>query len=113
MTNKSSADGVRDQATADDSSHTHQAPDRRPWVAAIVHRWPTWLAIAMAVLLAAGGTTVGELADVLPMLALAYLAAAVLQRRKATWPLAVGIVAAFAALVSLSEFCIGSRVYQP
>ena len=100
MTEKSSADGVRDQATADDSFYAHQAPDRRPWVAAMVHRWPTWLAIAMAVVLAAGGTTVGELADVLPMLALAYLAAAVLQRRKATWPLAVGIVAAFAALRS-------------
>ena len=98
MTNKSSAGGVRDPATADDSPHARQAPDRRGWVAAILHRWPTWLAIAMAILLAAGGTTVGELANVLPMLALAYLAAAVLQRRKATWPLAVGIVAAFAAL---------------
>jgi len=90
------ADEVR--ATADDSPHAHQALDRRGWVAAVLHRWPTWLAIAMAALLAAGGTTVGELADVLPMLALAYLAAAVLQRRKATWLLAVGIVAAFAAL---------------
>jgi hypothetical protein len=96
---KDFADGVRDPAAAaDDSPHAQRAPDRRPWVAAILHRWPTWLAIAMAVLLAAGGTTVGELADVLPMLALAYLAAAVLQRRKATWPLAIGIVAAFAAL---------------
>jgi hypothetical protein len=92
------ADLTRDRTTADDSPHAHQAPDRRGWVAAFLHRWPTWLAITMAVLLAAGGTTVEELADVLPMLALAYLAAAVLQRRKATWPLAIGIVAAFAAL---------------
>ena len=99
MTNKHNfADEVRDHATAADPPHTHQAPERRPWIAAILHRWPTWLAIAMAAVLAAGGTTVGELADVLPMLALAYLAAAVLQRRKATWPLAIGIVAAFAAL---------------
>jgi hypothetical protein len=88
---------VHDHA-ADETPHNHQAPDRRGWVAAILHRWPTWLAIVMAALLAAGGTTVGELANVLPMLALAYLAAAVLQRRKTTWPLAVGIVAAFAAL---------------
>ena len=100
MTNRNNfADEVRDHATAkDDSPHAHPAPDRRGWVAAILHRWPTWLSIAMAALLAAGGTTVGELADVLPMLALAYLAAAVLQRRRATWLLAVGIVAAFAAL---------------
>jgi hypothetical protein len=97
MTNKSSADGVRDPVTADDSPHAHQAPDRRRWAAAIMHRWPTWLAIALAAL-TVGGSTVESLADVLPMLALAYLAAAVLQRRKATWLLAVGIVAAFAAL---------------
>ena len=99
MTDKKDfAGGVRDPATADDDSpHAHQASDRRPWVAAIVHRWPTWLAIALAAL-TAGGSTVASLADVLPMLALAYLAAAVLQRRKATWLLAVGIVAAFAAL---------------
>jgi hypothetical protein len=37
-------------------------------------------------------------ADVLPMLTLAYLAAAVLQRRQATWLLAVDIDAVFAAL---------------
>ena len=98
MTNKSSAGGVRDPATADGSSHAPQAPGpRRGWVAAILHRWPTWLAIALAAL-TVGGSTVGGLADVLPMLALAYLAAAVLQRRRATWLLAVGIVAAFAAL---------------
>jgi hypothetical protein len=98
MTNKGNfEDEVRDHATADDPPHAHQAPDRRGWVAAILHRWPTWLAIALAAL-TVGGSTVESLADVLPMLALAYLAAAVLQRRKATWLLAVGIVAAFAAL---------------
>ena len=39
-----------------------------------------------------------SLADVLPMLAFFYLAAAVLQRRQATWLVAVVVVAAFAAL---------------
>ena len=39
-----------------------------------------------------------SLADVLPMLAFFYLAAAVLQRRHATWLVAVVVVAAFAAL---------------
>ncbi len=95
--NKSFADQARDHAIDDHSPHTHQAPDRRRWAAAIKHRWPTWLAIALAAL-TAGGSTVESLADVLPMLALAYLAAAVLQRRQATWLVAVVIVAAFAAL---------------
>jgi hypothetical protein len=73
------------------------SPERHRWVAAILHRWPTWLAIAMAAVLAPG-TTVGELANALPLLAFGYLAAAVVQRREATWLLAVGVVAAYAAL---------------
>ena len=83
MTAKTSlADGVRERAAVD-SPHAHQEPDRRGWTAAIKHRWPTWLAIALAAL-TVGGSTVQSLADVLPMLAFFYLAAAVLQRRKAT-----------------------------
>ncbi|HEX8260080.1 MAG TPA: hypothetical protein VF558_07255, partial [Rubrobacteraceae bacterium] len=73
------------------------APDRPSWAATILHRWPTWLAIALAAL-TVGGSTVESLADVLPMLAFFYLAAAVLQRRQATWLAAVVVVAAFAAL---------------
>src|ERR687894_204532 len=93
---KSLADGVRERAAVD-SPHAHQEPERRGWTAAIKHRWPTWLAIALAAL-TVGGSTVQSLADVLPMLAFFYLAAAVLQRRQATWPVAVATVAAFAAL---------------
>ncbi len=83
--------------TIDDPPRIDRAPDRRPWVVAILHRWPTWLAIAMAAVLAPG-TTVGELANVLPLLAFGYLAAAALQRRRATWLLVVGVCAAYAAL---------------
>jgi len=98
VTDKESfADRIHEHG-ADDSHHVSPAPNRRRWVAAILHRWPTWLAIAMAAALTAGGTTVGELAGALPLLAFGYLAAAVVQRREATWLLAVGIVAAFAAL---------------
>src|ERR671911_251998 len=97
MTDKKSfADGVREHAT-DDSPHAHPATDRRRWAAAIKHRWPTWLAIALAAL-TVGGSTVESLADVLPMLAWAYLAAAVLQRRQATWVVALVAVAALVAL---------------
>ncbi len=98
MTNeKDVADPIRDHATADDSPHARQAPERRGWAAALMHRWPTWLAIALAAL-TVGGSTVESLADVLTMLAFFYLAAAVLQRRQATWLVAVVVVAAFAAL---------------
>jgi hypothetical protein len=68
MTDKKSfADKVRDHATAD-SHHALPAPDRPSWAAAIIHRWPTWLAFALAAL-TVGGSTVESLADVLPMLA--------------------------------------------
>jgi hypothetical protein len=90
---ESVADLIRDH----DSLHAHPSPEGHRWVAAILHRWPTWLAIAMAALLAPG-TTVGELAGALPLLAFGYLAAAVVQRREATWLLAVGVLAAYAAL---------------
>jgi hypothetical protein len=97
MADKNSfADGVREHAT-EDSPNVQQVPDRRNWAAALMHRWPTWLAIALAAL-TVGGSTVKSLADVLPMLAFFYLAAAVLQRRQATWLVAVATVAAFAAL---------------
>src|ERR671914_1456788 len=97
MTDKNSlADEVRVRGVAD-SPHAHEEPDRRGWIAALKHRWPTWLAIALAAL-TVGGSTVQSLANVLPMLAFFYLAAAVLQRRQATWLVAVATVAAFAAL---------------
>jgi hypothetical protein len=97
MTDKKSFAGkARDYATTE-THHAHPTPDRPSWAAAIMHRWPTWLAIALATL-TVGGSTVESLADVLPMLAFFYLAAAVLQRRRATWLVAVATVAAFAAL---------------
>ena len=97
MTDKKSfADKVRDHPTTD-THYAHPTPERRSWAAAIMHRWPTWLAIALAAL-TVGGSTVKSLADVLPMLAFFYLAAAVLQRRQATWLVALATVAAFAAL---------------
>jgi len=74
------------------ASHPHAKPAQpQPPLgpaAAIARRWPTWLAIAMAALLAPGGSVEG-LASALPLVALAYLAAASLQRRQATWVVAV------------------------
>jgi hypothetical protein len=98
VTDKESfADRIHDHGATNDSHHISPASNRRHWAAAIMHRWPTWLAIALAAL-TVGGSTVESLADVLPMLAWAYLAAAVLQRRQATWVVAVVAVAALVAL---------------
>jgi hypothetical protein len=97
MTDKKSFAGKARYHATTGTYHAHPVPDRPSWAAALMHRWPTWLAIALAAL-TVGGSTVESLADVLPMLAFFYLAAAVLQRRQATWLVAVVVVAAFAAL---------------
>lgn len=70
--------------------------------AGLKKRWPTWLAIALGVLLAPG-TSVQELADLLPMLGFGYLAAAAVQRRQSTWVLMV-IVFGIYAVVRLQSW---------
>jgi hypothetical protein len=95
---KTFADGVRKRAD-DDSPHLHQEPDRRGWTAAIKHRWPTWLAIVVAALTAGGDSdSLKGLSEALLLFALGYLGAAVLQRRQATWFVAVVGIGAVAAL---------------
>ena len=76
-----------------------RTPERRGWVAAILHRWPTWLAIAF-VALAAGGDpgSVEDFSEILLLFPLIYLAPAVLQRRQATWVVLVVTVGAVSAL---------------
>lgn len=75
-----------------------QRTERRGWVAAILHRWPTWLAIALAALGAGDSGSVGGLSEALLLFALGYLACAVLRRRQATWVVAVVGIGAVAAL---------------
>ena len=70
----------------------------RGWVAAVLHRWPTWFAVALAALTAGDPGSVGGLSEALLLFALGYLAAAVIERRRATWAVAVAGVAALAAL---------------
>ena len=67
------------------------------WIAAIGHRWPTWLAIAMAAV-SVGGETPTGLSQALLVFALGYLATAVLQRRRATWAAAIVAIGALAVL---------------
>lgn len=93
------ADRYREARDADArAAHPQTArADARPVLAAALKRWPTWLAIAMAAVLAPGSSVSG-LAEALTIVALGYLAAAALQRRQATWVVAVVAIGALAAL---------------
>lgn len=82
----------------------------RRGAALIASRWPTWLALAVAGvnLLDVGDGT--ELAFVLVVAGVGYLAVAVLERPRATWPLALLL---FAGIVGLRAAGIDERVVVP
>jgi hypothetical protein len=101
MTEKESfADRVRDHATDDDSPHAHQLPDRRHWVDFLKHRWPTALGITVAALtvfdLEIDAGSVSSLSALVVLMALVYVGAAALDRRRATW---VVFLAGYAVVV--------------
>ncbi len=101
MTEKESfADKVRDHATDDDSPHAHQAPDRSRWIDVLLHRWPTALGIAVAAMTAfdleIDAESVSSLSALVVLMALVYVGAAALDRRRATW---VVFLAGYAVVV--------------
>jgi len=110
------------------SSTTYLTPDRTPatdppatpeprhrdgrvwtWIAAIGHRWPTWLALAMVAVSVGGQEEPTGLAEGLLVFALGYLGSAVVQRRQATWLVAVVAIGA-AALLRLQDEVAPSTV---
>ena len=86
---ESFADKVRDHATDDGSPHAHRPSDRGRWADFLKHRWPTALGIALAALTAfdleidAGSVT--SLSALVVLMALVYVGAAALDRRRASW----------------------------
>jgi hypothetical protein len=101
MTEKESfADKVRDHATDEDSPHAHQVPDRRRWADFLKHRWPTALGIAVAAMTAydleIDAGSVSSFSALVVLMALVYVGAAALDRRRATW---VVFLAGFAVIV--------------
>ena len=105
MTEKESfADKVRDHATADDSPDAHQVPDRRGWADFVKHRWPTALGIGVAALtvfdLEVDAGSVSSLSALVVLMALVYVGAAALDRRRASW---VVFLAGFAVVVVLLD----------
>src|SRR5918997_5024265 len=81
----SSADRDRDHATAGDSPHERQRPDRRRWADVLMRRWPIALGIAVASLAAFDLQDGLEFAALTVLMALVYLGAAALDRRWFAW----------------------------
>jgi hypothetical protein len=82
---KSLAGGSSDHATANDSHHAQQTPNRRHWTDVLMHRWPTALGIAVAALAAFDLDNGTEFAALTVLMALVYLGAAALDRRWSAW----------------------------
>jgi hypothetical protein len=96
------ADEGHDHATDDDSRHAHQISGRHRWTDVLMHRWPTALGIAVAALAAfdlqVDAGFVSSFSALVVLMALVYLGAAALSRRRAAW---VVFLAGFAVLVVL------------
>ena len=93
MTDKQTLeDGVRDHT--DDAPHAH-----RRWTGALMHRWPTALGVAVAVLAAYGmdrATEIVSLSSLVVLMALVYVGSAAVDRRWFAW---VVLLAGVAVLV--------------
>jgi hypothetical protein len=97
LTDKESlADGVRDRAIADDSPHARRAPEHHRWTGFLKHRWPTALGIAVAALAAFDLQDGTKFSALVVAMALVYLGAAALDRRRSAW---VVLLAALAVVV--------------
>ena len=104
MTDKDSfVDRVRDHATDDDSPQAHQTPERRRWTDVLMHRWPTALGIAVAALAAYDIEDGLEFAALTVLMALVYLGAAALDRRRFAWVVLIAGLAVLTVIPSASE----------
>ncbi|MDQ5827758.1 MAG: hypothetical protein M3441_26775 [Chloroflexota bacterium] len=109
--------GFRDQVgkrgIADDSFAAHQAGGQGRWVETLKHRWPTALGVALAALavfdLEVDAESVSSLSALTVLMALVYLGAAALDRRRAAW---VVFLAAVAVLIAgrLLDSSVGASV---
>ncbi len=101
---KSLAGGSSDHATTNDSHHAQQTPNRRRWIDVLTYRWPTALGIAVAALTAfdlqVDAESVSSLSALVVLMALVYVGAAALDRRRASW---VVLLAGYAVLVVFQD----------
>ena len=76
---------------------THPPAEHPGWITGVKNRWPVWLAIAMTAV-SWGSSSRESLSDAILLFAFGYLAAAVLQRRQASWVVAATAIGGLAAL---------------
>jgi hypothetical protein len=99
---KDFADSIRDHATTD-PRHVRQIPEPHRWADFLKHRWPTALGIALAALAAFDVQDGLEFAALTVLMALVYLGAAALDRRRFAWVVLIAGLAALAIIPSASE----------
>jgi hypothetical protein len=90
MTDENYAGGIGGHATANGpSSRAQQPPSRRRWSVVLLHRWPTALGVAVAALTAfdlqVDAAFVSSISALIVVMALVYIGAAALDRRRASW----------------------------
>jgi putative effector of murein hydrolase LrgA (UPF0299 family) len=90
MTDENVASGAGSHATANgDLPRVQQPPGRRRWSEVLMHRWPTALGVAVAALTAfdlqVDAGFVSSISAVVVLMALVYIGAAALDRRRASW----------------------------
>jgi hypothetical protein len=99
--NKSLANAVGKQGIVGDTLAAQQASGHRRWVEVLMHRWPTALGLTVAALTAFGAEInvefVSVVSAIVVLMALIYLSAAALERRRAAW---VVFLAGFAVLAA-------------
>ena len=81
--------GMRNHASVGESPPAHRPPGGRRWTDVLKHRWPTALDITLAVLtvfdLQVDAEAVSSLSALVVLMALVYIGAAALDRRRASW----------------------------
>jgi hypothetical protein len=101
------------QGIAGDSFVVQQASGSRRWFEALTHRWPTALGLTVAALTAFDAEInvefVSVVSAIVVLMALIYLSAAVLERRRTAW---VVFLAGFAVLTAgrLADSSVGSSI---
>ncbi|MFC4535776.1 hypothetical protein [Sphaerisporangium dianthi] len=93
--------GTGPRSTSDAAPRPGPGPDRGRWTA-VLRRWPTALALGLAVVTLGGGddpaAVVASVAEILLLLPLLYLVVAKLRSRRASWPTLAVLIVSFAVL---------------
>ena len=100
---KSLVDRISEQTITNDSHRARQSPGRRRWTDVLMHRWPTALGIAVAALAAYDIEDGLEFAALTVLMALVYLGAAALDRRRFAWVVLIAGLAVLTVIPSASE----------